>query len=81
MNNSSKAFKNGIRLMKKTNPQIIPRNHIVEKTLKAADEGDFKGLQRFVDVLKKPYKNTLNNSEYKKTPRNDERVYQTFCGT
>ena len=42
-----------IKLMKKVNPLIIPRNHLVEEALKKASEkDDFKKLKQLLKILK-----------------------------
>ena len=70
-----------LRLMKNTNPAVIPRNHNVEKALKFSEKGNFKYLFKLLEILKNPYKETPYLSEYQELPEPSERVYQTFCGT
>jgi uncharacterized protein YdiU (UPF0061 family) len=65
---------------KNSNPMIIPRNHIVEKVLNESTNGNFKNLNKFISLLKKPYEYGIPE-EYIAEPTNEEKVYQTFCGT
>ena len=65
---------------KNSNPMIIPRNHIVEKVLNESANGNFRNLIKFISFLKDPYESNIPE-EYMKEPTNDEKVYQTFCGT
>jgi uncharacterized protein YdiU (UPF0061 family) len=65
---------------KNSNPMIIPRNHIVEKVLNESTNGNFKNLNKFITLLKKPYESSIPE-EYIAEPTNEEKVYQTFCGT
>jgi uncharacterized protein YdiU (UPF0061 family) len=65
---------------KNSNPMIIPRNHIVEKVLNESTNGNFKNLNKFISLLKKPYESSIPE-EYIAEPTNEEKVYQTFCGT
>ena len=65
---------------KNSNPMIIPRNHIVEKVLNESTNGNFKNLNKFISLLKKPYESSIPE-EYITEPTNEEKVYQTFCGT
>ena len=65
---------------KNSNPRIIPRNHIVEKVLNESTNGNFKNLNKFISLLKKPYESSIPE-EYIAEPTNEEKVYQTFCGT
>ena len=65
---------------KNSNPMIIPRNHIVEKVLNESTNGNFNNLNEFISLLKNPYKSSIPK-EYIAEPTNEEKVYQTFCGT
>jgi uncharacterized protein YdiU (UPF0061 family) len=65
---------------KNSNPMIIPRNHIVEKVLNESANGNFNNLNEFISLLKKPYESSIPE-EYIAEPTNEEKVYQTFCGT
>jgi uncharacterized protein YdiU (UPF0061 family) len=79
MNNGSKE--KSITLMKKTNPNFIPRNDKVEEALKNANENNFQSLKNLLDVISKPYQNNENLKEYKKPADLNGIKYQTFCGT
>lgn len=69
-------------LMKANNPFVIPRNHRLERALDAAtDLGDFVPVQKLLGVLKRPYVDSLEHSDYCQPPKADERVQATFCGT
>ena len=72
---------NSINLMKSTNPSIIPRNHIVEKILKSAENEDLLPLKNLIEVLKNPYNHQLKDSEYQSSPPPGSENYRTFCGT
>ena len=75
--NSADKQKN---LMKSTNPLLIPRNHIVENTLKKAVQGNLKPLINFLNILDKPYTDQKDISKYQLLSNSNE-SYQTFCGT
>ncbi|SFI85670.1 protein adenylyltransferase SelO [Thermoflavimicrobium dichotomicum] len=68
------------QLMRNSNPAIIPRNHRVEEVLEAAINGDTSVMERFLDVLSRPYAHTPDQAEYAK-PSESTRPYRTFCGT
>ena len=69
-------------LMRRNNPAVIPRNHLVEQALDAAVEGeDFDPFEQLLNVLTAPYEEPSKNSEYTKPPEPSDQVYQTFCGT
>jgi len=66
-------------LMRNTNPKVIPRNHKVEEALNAANEDNIEVMNRFLNVLSKPYSNQKNIENYQSLSTDKE--YQTFCGT
>ena len=68
-------------LMKKYNPLVIPRNHIVEEALNLAQEGDLSLFTEFLDALRSPYNIEDIPNRFLDPPSKDQRVYQTFCGT
>ncbi len=64
------------------NPVFIPRNHLVEEAIKAAEsKNDFEPFHRLVDILAKPFEFRSANTRYAIPPRPEEVVSQTFCGT
>ena len=78
--NQRKELNKKIKKTKSSNPKIVPRNHIVEKLLNESTNGNFKNLNKFISLLKKPYESSIPE-EYIAEPTNEEKVYQTFCGT
>ncbi|MEM7568443.1 MAG: YdiU family protein [Pseudomonadota bacterium] len=68
--------------MLKVNPAYIPRNHQVEKAIRAsvdeADDGPFHALNT---VLSRPYETQDGAEIYAQPPLPNEIVHQTFCGT
>lgn len=71
-----------LQKLKETNPQIIPRNHQIEKTIQAAyREGNFEPFEKLLSALKKPFDETEGFEEYKVPPLPTERITATFCGT
>ena len=68
--------------MRSVNPAFIPRNHRVEAVIRAAVESeDFGPFEEMVTVLARPFEDQPAFAEYAEPPRDDERVFQTFCGT
>ena len=65
----------------KYNPVIIPRNHIVEKYIKDAENNKFENLKSFLNLIKNPYDSNNIPDNLKKPATNEEKVFQTFCGT
>tara|TARA_B100001057_G_scaffold382488_1_gene388546 strand:- start:921 stop:2372 length:1452 start_codon:yes stop_codon:yes gene_type:complete len=68
------------KLMSSFNPLVIPRNHKVEEVLSEADKNNLKPLYALLKVLKEPYNNKRDISEYQIISGIDKE-YQTFCGT
>ena len=69
-----------IKLMRSVNPLVIPRNHKVEKSLEKAYDNNFEPLNKFLEILKKPYMQQENISDYLKMD-SSSKEYKTFCGT
>lgn len=69
-------------LMRSVNPVRIPRNHRVEKVLRAAESGELQPMHNFLEALKEPYKMHTEFSEYEGAPDElVEKSHRTFCGT
>jgi len=79
LNNSSKEKQ--IKLMRKNNPIIIPRNHKVEEALKEANNGNLNKINRLLNILDKPYDEQDIANEYRLPAPESKKKYQTFCGT
>src|SRR5690606_26186289 len=43
-------------LMLKANPEIIPRNHLIEAAIKAAEVSNYESFREMHEVLKTPFK-------------------------
>lgn len=70
------------KLMRNSNPAVIPRNHRVEEALEAAVENnDYSVMERLLHILSNPYAYSPEQEEYTKPPEPSNRPYQTFCGT
>ena len=78
INNNSKY--NSLKLMKKTNPLVIPRNHKVEEALSAANVNNFEIMNKLLSVLEKPYEYHKYISDFQSSSL-DNKKYVTFCGT
>ncbi|HEX4377391.1 MAG TPA: YdiU family protein [Steroidobacteraceae bacterium] len=68
--------------MRQANPAFIPRNHRVQQVITAAVErDDLSMFAEMLGVLSRPYDDQAAHESYTLTPRPDERVLRTFCGT
>lgn len=67
--------------MRRVNPAFIPRNHLVEAALAAAEAGDFGRFERLLAVVTRPFEDQPDAADLARPPEEHERVTQTFCGT
>ena len=68
-------------MMRSVNPAFIPRNHLVEEVLQAAEQNQLEPFQTLMKVLAQPYQNQPDYPSYMLSPRPEQVVHQTFCGT
>lgn len=70
------------KAMQAVNPVYIPRNHLVEAAIRAAeDHGDFSVFHELRAVLQNPYADQPAKARYRLPPKPEEVVSKTFCGT
>ena len=76
------CLKESKQIMKKNNPIIIPRNHVVNEVIEKAMNGNTDSLNKLLKALTKPYQKQEGIYEYT-TPTNshDDACFQTYCGT
>jgi serine/tyrosine/threonine adenylyltransferase len=68
--------------MRRVNPAIIPRNHLVEDALAhAVQRGDMAMFEEMLSVLSRPYDAQPAHARYAAPPPLDFGPYRTFCGT
>jgi len=68
--------------MNRVNPIYIPRNHLVEAALNAAEQDDNLGpFERLLEVLSNPFEERAGLGAYAEPAPKDFGPYQTFCGT
>ncbi len=77
---NNNSLEKSSKLMKDTNPLVVPRNHKIEETLEAAEQNDFKPIFKILEILKKPYTKQASIENYR-YPSKSNKKYQTFCGT
>ena len=65
--------------MRRVNPAVIARNHLVEEALqRGVEHGDFSFMRELVEALRDPY---TAHATFSVAPLNDDSNYRTFCGT
>lgn len=76
------SMDSSLRLMRDSNPAVIPRNHRVEEALEAAvKHGDYSVMERLLDVLSKPFAHSPEQADFTTPPPESNKPYRTFCGT
>lgn len=69
------------RLMKSVNPAVIPRNHLIEEALfHAVKTDDMTKVEKLVEIFKDPYSDA-HDEYYRRPPKEEEMIQNTFCGT
>ncbi len=69
-------------LMRQHNPVVIPRNHHVEEVIQACEQtGKATLAEKFLQVLRSPYEELAQTSDYQDPPSDGDEDYKTFCGT
>jgi uncharacterized protein YdiU (UPF0061 family) len=76
------AMKQAQLLMRKNNPFLVARNHLVEQALYETENGNNELFEKLLNVLSKPYEYQEGLEDFRKPSSSDfEERYQTFCGT
>lgn len=77
------AASNRANSMRRRNPWLIPRNHLVEDALSAAsDDNDFGPFEQLLTALQNPYETDAAFVRFSKpAPASFTASYCTFCGT
>jgi uncharacterized protein YdiU (UPF0061 family) len=69
-------------IMAAANPAFIPRNHLVEEAIRAAeDAADFGPFHALVERVTRPLAYDPADRRYAQPPRPEQVVTRTFCGT
>jgi serine/tyrosine/threonine adenylyltransferase len=76
----SQSLAESENLRRAHNPAFIPRNHLVEAALAAAEQNDLTVMERLLEVLAAPYDHARHAPDYR-LPAPAGACYQTFCGT
>ncbi|HIV81489.1 MAG TPA: YdiU family protein [Candidatus Salinicoccus merdavium] len=81
LENKDQASEDAYRLMKSVNPAVIPRNHLVEEALfHAVKTDDMSKVEKLVEIFKDPYSDE-HDEYYRRPPKEEEMIQNTFCGT
>ncbi|MEX0730066.1 MAG: YdiU family protein [Aquisalimonadaceae bacterium] len=63
------------------NPLYIPRNHLVEQMIEAAEDDDFAAFEALNEVLARPFTVQPGRERHEQPAAAHEQVFRTFCGT
>ncbi|MEZ5536517.1 MAG: YdiU family protein [Thiolinea sp.] len=70
------------RAMQAVNLLYIPRNHLVEAVIRAAeDHQEFRPFHELTELLQSPFTQQPVDKKYTLPPLPEQVVHQTFCGT
>ena len=76
------SIKQAKLLMRKHNPVIIPRNHIVEEVIEKAISGNIHSFLKYLNIISKPYNMREGLNIFMTPPdKNFEKNFKTHCGT
>ena len=83
LSRQNETWDESMALMRSVNPQVIPRNHLVEEALDAAvDKNDMALFNGLLTVLSAPYAEHSHAAMYTTAPALAfDQQYKTFCGT
>ena len=81
MQNSKQETKQIVKGMESVNPIYIPRNHNVDKAIKAAYKEDLEPMNELLEALQNPFEENIRYSHLAIPPKDEEKILQTFCGT
>lgn len=68
-------------LIRRSNPVYIPRNHIVDRVLDAATEGDLAPFQRLLQAVSTPFEERAGFEDLAQPADADAPAHRTYCGT
>lgn len=70
-----------LKLMAQVNPIVIPRNHLVQAALDAAEQGDMTRFHELLKACATPYDPAHEGTIFAEPAPADDGRYVTYCGT
>jgi uncharacterized protein YdiU (UPF0061 family) len=67
--------------LRRANPTVVPRNHLVEAALSAAHTGDLAPFERLWRACRRPFEAPAEAPDLCQKPGDAQWQYRTFCGT
>ncbi len=77
----TQSLEESAQLRRDSNPAFIPRNHLVEAALAAAQEDDLAPMEKLLEILANPFDHSRAAPEYQQPDETGGGNYRTFCGT
>jgi uncharacterized protein YdiU (UPF0061 family) len=69
-------------VMRRANPFIIPRNHLIERVIRSAEDlSDFTPFHQLHVALQTPFAINETTTPFSLAPSREQRIQNTFCGT
>ena len=81
LNRYKKSNEDISRKMDDVNPCYIPRNHIIERGLGIASEGDISQIKEINELLRSPHLEKNISKDYLSPSSDSDLPYITYCGT
>ncbi|TFI46477.1 hypothetical protein E4A41_09700, partial [Micrococcus endophyticus] len=67
--------------MRAANPVYIPRNHLLDDALTAAEDGDLGPVRRLLEAVTDPFTPRPGLERYAEPGPSDAAPFVTYCGT
>ncbi len=77
----SSSIEERVQIMYGANPIYIPRNHLVEAAIEAAEQGDYQPFETLIMLLQKPYQMQSGYDSYAEPAPASFGQFVSFCGT
>ena len=68
-------------LIRSTSPAVIPRNHLVDEALAAAEAGDLAPFERMLEAVGRPFEARQGFERYARPAPPGSRPFVSYCGT
>lgn len=76
-----RALRPDAALMRRTNPVYIPRNHVLDEALTAAEAGDLRPVHELLDAVTDPFTRRAGLERFAEPGTPDAAPFVTYCGT
>ena len=68
-------------LMNQVNPKFVLRNHLAQKAIEMAEQGDFSETKTLMDILATPFEDQPEYEEYAKPPPPGSNHVEVSCSS